>query len=237
MNTTKEQLLTESQTQDISIISHLNFQSCRSSILQSYMYPDQYPLSIFVRHNLQLFKTYRTVAPWQSNQFFSDQELQTCSYSIIADTVEIGVLLTLVALIAQWYKTSPEMQVLLVRFHVQSSISYMYYCPFLLFFYYMCTYGAVPLLLRQYICIFLLFNTFNLSVSEIDNPYQRASDHLYNFVTPYIQVCKPQIPKFITVNHIPVFTGNTCTGIYFRVQTCWRKLVDCMSLCSGTGLF
>lgn len=96
MNTMKEQLLTENQTQDISIISHLNFQSCRSSILQSYMYPDQYPLSIFVRHNLQLFNMYRTVAPGQSNQFFSDQELQTCSYSIIADTVEIGVLLTLV---------------------------------------------------------------------------------------------------------------------------------------------
>lgn len=93
------------------------------------------------------------------------------------------------------------MQVLLVRFHVQSSISYMYKCPFLLFFYYMCTYGAVPLLLRQYICIFLLFNTFNLSVSEIDNPYQRASDHLYNFVTPCIYVCKPQIPKFITVKY------------------------------------
>lgn len=182
MNTMKEQLLTENQTQDISIISHLNFQSCRSSILQSYMYPGQYPLSIFVRHNLQLFNMYRAVAPWQSNQFFSDQELQTCSYSIIADTVEIGVLLTLVisldSLVVQNLPRNAgapsEVPCPIVYF------LYMYYCPFLLFFYYMCTYGAVPLLLRQYICIFLLFYTFNYS------QFLKLITHTREQVTIYI---------------------------------------------------
>lgn len=181
MNTMKEQLLTENQTQDISIISHLNFQSCRSSILQSYMYPGQYPLSIFVRHNLQLFNMYRTVAPWQSNQFFSDQELQTCSYSIIADTVEIGVLLTLVISL-----DSLVVQNLPRNAGAPSEVP----CPIVYFLYVLLSIssllllhvyiGAVPLLLRQYICIFLLFYTFNYS------QFLKLITHTREQVTIYI---------------------------------------------------